>query len=488
MKAFRRVLSILLTVAILSGISPVPASAASFRKCYTISSGNTTVYSNTRLTKKYGTIYGSDEVTVLLDKDANCKVRYPITRARTKTVYIRTTRILTQTGGSSKRSSGKITTYRRPGGASYGYISKNDTVKVLGVHGNYTQVKYPVSGGYKYAFITTANARKYILSGSSNNNGGNDVAAIAEGTYVMRSALNHNKVVDAYGIGSVKNGTNIQLCSYNGGENQRYTITAAGGGWYKIICNWGNKAMEVHGGAGGNNKNVSLWDYHGGAGQLWRFRNAGNNYYYIESRLGYYLDVCGGGTADETNILIYQLNRGNNQKWKLEPASSSQPPSQTSQADALVNMAKSQVGIKERSAGSDDILYNDWYYGRRVKNSKTGFYPWCASFVSWCAYQTGILNSVIPKTAGTTNMKNGLISRGGTQHLKNSGYRPVHGDIIFFGSNAGQHVGIVDYTSGNTVYYIDGNNTTTTPHGVKYSSCSLSYKSLWGFVTPRYQR
>ncbi len=231
------------------------------------------------------------------------------------------------------------------------------------------------------------------------------MAAVAEGTYVIRSALDHNKAMDAYGIGSVKNGTNIQLCSYN-----------------------------------------------------------------------------------ETNILIYQLHRGNNQKWKLERASSSQPPSQTSQADAMVNMAKSQVGIKERSAGSDDILCNDWYYGRRVKNSKAGFHPWCASFVSWCGYQTGILNSVIPKTAGTTNMKNGLISRGGTQHLRNSGYRPVHGNTIFFGINAGQHVGIVDYTSDNTVYYIDGNNTTTTPHGVKYSSCSLSYKSLQGFVTPKYQR
>jgi hypothetical protein len=84
MKIFRKVLSILLTTAILSGICAVQASAASTRKCYTISSGNT------RLTKKYGTIYGSDEVTVLLVKDAYCKVRYPISRGRTKTGYIRT--------------------------------------------------------------------------------------------------------------------------------------------------------------------------------------------------------------------------------------------------------------------------------------------------------------------------------------------------------------------------------------------------------------
>lgn len=83
-------------------------------------------------------------------------------------------------------------------------------------------------------------------------------------------------------------------------------------------------------------------------------------------------------------------------------------------------------------------------------------------------------------------MKNRLINSGGTSHLKGSGYTPKCGDIIFFGSNASQHVGIVEYSSQNTVYYIDGNNTQTNPHGVHYSSCSLLYSSLWGFVTPNY--
>lgn len=158
-----------------------------------------------------------------------------------------------------------------------------------------------------------------------------------------------------------------------------------------------------------------------------------------------------------------------------------------SQAQALVNMAKSQIGVQERSAGSDDIKYNDWFYGRRVSNS-SGFYPWCAAFVSWCANETGILNTIIPNTANTTAMKNGLISRGGVQHLKNSGYTPVCGDIIFFGSNASQHVGIVEYTSGNVVYYIDGNNTSRVPHFVNNSRCTLNAGNLWGFVTPAYQK
>ena len=83
-------------------------------------------------------------------------------------------------------------------------------------------------------------------------------------------------------------------------------------------------------------------------------------------------------------------------------------------------------------------------------------------------------------------MKNELLSLGRKQHLKGSGYIPAHGDIVFFGSSATTHVGIVDYTSGNTVYYIDGNNTSMTPHGVQYSNCSLDRSDLWGFVTPAY--
>lgn len=152
----------------------------------------------------------------------------------------------------------------------------------------------------------------------------------------------------------------------------------------------------------------------------------------------------------------------------------------------MFSVANSQVGQKERSSGSDDIIYNDWYYGYRVSNNENGFYPWCAVFVSWCAEQTGDLNVTIPRTCNTTQMKDGIVTRGGQPHLKGSGYQPVRGDIIFFGDNASQHVGIVDYSTSDRVYYVDGNNTSTNPHGVHYSSCSLSYSSLWGFVSPAY--
>ncbi len=126
-KVSRNSLLTVLIIVMLCALCPVMPSAASSRKCYTISSGNTNVYSNTGLTKKYGTIYGSDEITVSSVTSRYTKVTYPISRG-SKTGYIRTSAILLGTGGKTYRASAKVTTYRRPGGSSYGYIAKNDTV------------------------------------------------------------------------------------------------------------------------------------------------------------------------------------------------------------------------------------------------------------------------------------------------------------------------------------------------------------------------
>ena len=106
------------------------------------------------------------------------------------------------------------------------------------------------------------------------------------GTYVLRSALNNNKVMDANGRKSVENGTNIELCIYNGGINQKYEIIHVGSGWHKIIYVWGNKAVDVWGAVRENETNVALYDWNGGDNQLWRFVPDGNGYYYIQNKMG----------------------------------------------------------------------------------------------------------------------------------------------------------------------------------------------------------
>lgn len=170
----KKFLSLLCTCMLLFGIFSIPAQAASTQKCYLIRNANTTVYSNTALSRRYGTIYGSDELQILSITSRYTKVTYPVSGSRTKTGYIKTSDIFTKTSGNTYTSKAKITTYRRPGGSSYGYIAKGDRVLVLGTYGNYTQVRYPVSGGYKFGFVATSTVNTYIKgngnSGSSSNN------------------------------------------------------------------------------------------------------------------------------------------------------------------------------------------------------------------------------------------------------------------------------------------------------------------------------
>ena len=75
----------LLTILTITCFCATSVFAASTRKCYTISAGNTTVYSDTGLSQKYGTIFGSDEIIVLDVTGNYCKVNYPISGGRTKT-------------------------------------------------------------------------------------------------------------------------------------------------------------------------------------------------------------------------------------------------------------------------------------------------------------------------------------------------------------------------------------------------------------------
>lgn len=162
MKIFKNILSFVLAAAfIFSGFNhisaPVVSSAASsLRKCYSIKNQNITVYKDSGLTKKYGTIYPSDEITVLEIHKRYSIARYNVTGTKkTKTGYISTSTILLATSGKSYKASARITTYKRPGGSSYGYVEKGDQILELGEVSGYKQIKYAVPGGYKYAFIKT---------------------------------------------------------------------------------------------------------------------------------------------------------------------------------------------------------------------------------------------------------------------------------------------------------------------------------------------
>lgn len=144
---------------------------------------------------------------------------------------------------------------------------------------------------------------------------------ISDGTYVIQSALNNKMAMDL-NRSLTNNGTNIQLYSYNGGNNEKWNVKHLGNGYYSITTSLSdNMSLDVYGAKPiGPGTNLQLYTFNGGDNQKWIIKDAGDGYYYLVSKgSGLYIDVSNNSTANGTNILMYSYNGGNNQKFKFVP-------------------------------------------------------------------------------------------------------------------------------------------------------------------------
>ena len=135
--------------------------------------------------------------------------------------------------------------------------------------------------------------------------------------------------------------------------------------------------------------------------------------------------------------------------------------SNTAQCDNFIAIAKAEIGYKEKASNSqlDDKEANAGSgnytkYGRDVSGQTGPGWPWCHQFVSWCAKKAGCEN-IIPITASCAEGVSYF--RNKNQYHEKSGYTPKKGDIIYFGSGGGDHVGIVTDCDGSYVYTVEGN-------------------------------
>lgn len=416
------------------------ASAAT-RKGYIIGTSNVRVYSNSGLTKGYGWLYPTDEVQVITVTSRYTKVIYPISRGRYKTGYIATGNILTATGGSTYTSSGRFTTYRRNSTANpYGYADRNDQILVLGSRGDFTQIKYPIQGGCKYAFARTVDVNNYVKGNNSNV----ESTKIADGTYTLVSALNNGYVADIAN-GDSRSGTNCQLYESNGTDAQKFTFTYNSDGYYTITNVNSGKVLDCASGGNANGLNVWQYDSNSSSAQRWKLTAVGSGYYTLTCKCnGRCLDVSGGKVFNGNNIQIYESNGTASQKWKLVSTSASGNTSSESVAQKLVNYELSQLGIGDYR-GNNNVKYNTWYYGRSVSGSG---HAWCMAFQAYCCYQITGSNNAIPKTASCTSAVNTFKSRGQFHYSRYYGgnYIPKAGDIVYYTNGSRYrscHVGMI---------------------------------------------
>lgn len=136
----------------------------------------------------------------------------------------------------------------------------------------------------------------------------------------------------------------------------------------------------------------------------------------------------------------------------------------------IVSVAMGQLG------NSGGQKFWSWYgFDSRVE--------WCACFVSWCADQSGYIQSgAIPKFSLCSDGVRWFESKG---RFRDASYTPAAGDIVFFdwGNNGTiDHVGIVESVSGGTVNTIEGNS----GDKVARRSYSIGSSNIYGYGVPAY--
>ena len=137
----------------------------------------------------------------------------------------------------------------------------------------------------------------------------------------------------------------------------------------------------------------------------------------------------------------------------------------------MVNLAASQLG----NEGGKKF----WtWYGTNYR------FEWCACFISWLAYQNGIMNTKIPKFINTGDGAYWFKIR--NQFKYRGTYTPKPGDIIFIDWNDNDridHVGLVEKVENGTLYTIEGNSR----DAVRKKSYPLTSKYLYGYGIPKYE-
>ena len=145
-------------------------------------------------------------------------------------------------------------------------------------------------------------------------------AIIADGTYVITSALDNNKALDVNGESRL-NGANVQLWDRNNGKAQRFKVTHLGHNVYSIINVHSNKSLDIAGSSRSAGGNLLQWTWKNTDNQKFHITKTTQGGYAITSvHSGLLLDVYSSQTANGTNVAQWTNNGGYaNQRWNFNP-------------------------------------------------------------------------------------------------------------------------------------------------------------------------
>ena len=161
-------------------------------------------------------------------------------------------------------------------------------------------------------------------------------------------------------------------------------------------------------------------------------------------------------------------------------------------SEDLLRVAFSQEGYHEGDT-YDEMHGDSAGSGNRTEYGRftgTNGQPWCASFISWCAWRADIPEDVIHP--GINACADSL----GVEFRSREDYEPKAGDLVIFDwlkdglnskkpeSEYGDHIGIVYAVTETELYYIDGNSSDENDEDLNCVACHsrpLNDKNIKGY-------
>ncbi|MBR1591739.1 MAG: RICIN domain-containing protein [Ruminococcus sp.] len=125
------------------------------------------------------------------------------------------------------------------------------------------------------------------------------------------------------------NGTNVDIYTFNGGDNQQFMLTKNADGSYKIRTkiSGGKSAVEIANAGTGSGDNVQQWEINGANCQDWILEPVANPgskmdtkvvYEFQNVNSGMVMDIEAGNMAENTNVQQWTTGHFKSQQWTLQ--------------------------------------------------------------------------------------------------------------------------------------------------------------------------
>lgn len=186
---------------------------------------------------------------------------------------------------------------------------------------------------------------------------------LADGTYVISTALSSNYVLDVYG-GYTWNKANVQLFAKNGTDAQAFKVTHDSQGYVTFTNVNSGKVLDVAGSRAGNNANVQQYSLDGSRAQKWVVQKYGSGYTIISALdPNFILDLSGALVMNGRNIGLYQNNGSKAQQWNFSKHMTDRERCDLFAAQNKDKMADGVYYIKNKNVNYALDVYGGSLYG-----------------------------------------------------------------------------------------------------------------------------